>query len=635
MNFKNILNHLFALCCMLAFSNAVLAQQLVEKVSISEQEATLSVSYVTPDAYAFQVAGPNGYFFEKEVPTTKEITFNNLNEKGQVYEDGLYKLQISPIFKMTEADQVKFREVLAEGNESAIAEFRATNNIPSEVQVYSVNFTVKDGKFVTTKESEAPSFKPSPYQWTYETKSYQAMFASIKENNVNLSPSANALVKDNTSLADDDQVFLDDVIIKGSICVGLDCINGESFGFDTQRFKENNLRIHFNDTSANASFPGTDWRITINDSTNGGANYFAIEDATAGRVPFRIEGNAPANALYVDDAGNIGVGTSTPVVELQVTDGDSPTLRLEQNGSSGFGSQTWDVAGNESNFFVRDVTNGSLLSFRIKPKAPQNSLYIDAEGDIGLGTDNPGTNALQVESGNVYVKAGNLGINVVPTVPLDILGNFKLTGDMVNIGNFTQILGTNGAFFINGSFQTVLRLDATNKRVGIGVAAPNHQLELSQDDAVKPNGGSWSAPSDRRLKTNIKKYTDGLEQVLKINTVTYNYNELTEYDTEKEHVGIIAQEMKEIAPYTVRMLNPDKNDYLAFEGTALTYMLINAVQEQQSIIDAQQKEIDALEAQVAEIDELKAQMSALAKMVADLNAAKEKQEAASTSDDEE
>jgi hypothetical protein len=306
-----------------------------------------------------------------------------------------------------------------------------------------------------------------------------------------------------------------------------------------------------------------------------------------------------------------------------------------QNGSSGFGSQIWDMAGNETNFFIRDVTNGSLLPFRIKPRAPKNSLYIDAEGDIGLGTENPGTNALQVESGNVYVKAGNLGINVVPTVPLDILGNFKLTGDMVNTGNITQILGTNGASFFNGSFQTVLRLDATNARVGIGVAAPNHQLELSQDDAVKPNGGSWSAPSDRRLKTNIKKYTDGLEQVLKINTVTYNYNELTEYDTEKEHVGIIAQEMKEIAPYTVRMLNPDKNDYLAFEGTALTYMLINAVQEQQSIIDAQQKEIDALEAQVAEIDELKAQMSALAKMVADLNAAKEKQEAVSTSDDEE
>ena len=48
---------------------------------------------------------------------------------------------------------------------------------------------------------------------------------------------------------------LDDVIIGFSLCVGNDCVNGESFGFDTMRLKENNLRIHFDDTSTSASFP--------------------------------------------------------------------------------------------------------------------------------------------------------------------------------------------------------------------------------------------------------------------------------------------------------------------------------------------------------------------------------------------
>ena len=62
---------------------------------------------------------------------------------------------------------------------------------------------------------------------------------------------------------------LDDVIISFSLCVGNDCVNGESFGFDTIRLKENNLRIHFQDTSNSASFPTNDWRIVINDSSNG------------------------------------------------------------------------------------------------------------------------------------------------------------------------------------------------------------------------------------------------------------------------------------------------------------------------------------------------------------------------------
>ncbi len=67
-----------------------------------------------------------------------------------------------------------------------------------------------------------------------------------------------------------DQVILDDLIVDGSACIGLDCVNGENFGFDTIRLKENNLRIKFDDTSTTASFPSTDWQLTANDSSNGG-----------------------------------------------------------------------------------------------------------------------------------------------------------------------------------------------------------------------------------------------------------------------------------------------------------------------------------------------------------------------------
>ncbi|QBF81861.1 tail fiber domain-containing protein [Shewanella maritima] len=186
-----------------------------------------------------------------------------------------------------------------------------------------------------------------------------------------------------------DQVFNDDLIVTSSACIGQDCVNGESFGFDTIRLKENNLRIKFQDTSNSASFPSNDWQLTANDSSNGGLNKFSIDDIDGGKTPFTIEAGAQSHAIYVDDGGRVGLGTSTPVVELQVVDGDSPTLRLEQDGSSGFTAQTWDIAGNETNFFVRDVTNGSKLPFKIKPNAPTNSLFVDSNGDIGLGTQSP------------------------------------------------------------------------------------------------------------------------------------------------------------------------------------------------------------------------------------------------------
>lgn len=198
-------------------------------------------------------------------------------------------------------------------------------------------------------------------------------------------------------LADDsdqqtrDQVIADDQIVSGSLCVGFDCVNGENFGFDTMRMKENNTRIKFDDTSNSASFPNNDWQLTANDSANGGLNKFSIDNTSTGRVPFLIEGPAPSNSLYVDDAGNIGIGTSAPVVETHIVDGDSPTVRLQQDGSSGFQAQTWDLAGNETNFFVRDVTNGSRLPFKIRPGAATDSLVIDAQGDLAIGVANADT----------------------------------------------------------------------------------------------------------------------------------------------------------------------------------------------------------------------------------------------------
>jgi hypothetical protein len=56
------------------------------------------------------------------------------------------------------------------------------------------------------------------------------------------------------------------------------------------------------------------------------------------------------------------------------------------------------VAGNEANFFIRDVINGSRLPFRIRPCAPSDSLFIASDGDVGLGTQSPGAK-LEIDQG--------------------------------------------------------------------------------------------------------------------------------------------------------------------------------------------------------------------------------------------
>jgi hypothetical protein len=215
-----------------------------------------------------------------------------------------------------------------------------------------------------------------------------------------------------------DQLFADDLVVQGSACIGLDCVNNESFGFDTLRLKENNTRIKFEDTSSSAGFPTHDWQLTANDSASGGADKFAIEDVTAVTVPFTLMGSAPSNSLFVSSTGKVGLRTATPLLDLHVYTGDTPGIRLEQSSAGGFTPQTWDVAGNEANFFVRDVTGGSRLPLRIRPGAPTSSVDIAASGNVGIGTAGPaaplhvyrngGTAELRVEEASATIAPRTL-----------------------------------------------------------------------------------------------------------------------------------------------------------------------------------------------------------------------------------
>src|SRR5205823_8872736 len=186
----------------------------------------------------------------------------------------------------------------------------------------------------------------------------------------------------------EDVVTADDAIIQGSRCVGLDCVNNESFGFDTIRLKENNTRIKFDDTSTTAGCPNNDWQLTANDAC-GGANKFSIEDITGSKVPFTITAGAPTNSMFVASSGKLGLGNSSPGLHIHITATDTPAIRQEQTSGGGFTAQTWDIGANEANWFVRDVTGGSRLPLRIRPGAPTSSIDISASGKVGVGTASP------------------------------------------------------------------------------------------------------------------------------------------------------------------------------------------------------------------------------------------------------
>lgn len=168
----------------------------------------------------------------------------------------------------------------------------------------------------------------------------------------------------------------------------------------------------------------------------------------------------------------------------------------------------------------------------------------------------------------------------------------------LNIGTTTD---TRIAFWTNDLKRATITNDG---KLGIGTTSPSYQLQLSTDSAAKLTTNTWFTTSDQRLKKDIKPFSDGLGVILRINPVYYRYNGLMNTPTEKENIGIIAQEIQKVAPYTIGTFkaklqdNDEKEtELLSFNSHALTFVLINAVKELNKELTELKAHVSALSGQ--------------------------------------
>jgi Chaperone of endosialidase len=406
-----------------------------------------------------------------------------------------------------------------------------------------------------------------------------------------------------------DQVIPDDLIVQGSACVGLDCVVNESFGFDTIRLKENNTRIKFDDTSTLAGFPNNDWQLTANDSASGGLNKFSIENTTVATVPFTIVGAAPTNSLFIDSSGRMGLRTSTPGLDINIRTGNTPAHRLEQDTSNGFAAQTWDIGGNEANFFVRDVTGGSRLPFRIRPGAPTSSIDINASGNVGVGTASPGfgsafaTHILTVHGGTTR------GLLELANAQADAAGNTIgqvgfFAAANTSVANGKQVAAiladtAGGTAFDRGGLMrlfTKANGGAITERIRIdenGVirltALPNCGAGIQSN----ASGDLSCLASSRQFKniTGALPANVALANIMALRPQTGSYKATPDVP---EH-WLIAEEVAAVDPALIG-LSDGKPHVVKTQNVVAD--LVAVVQRQVALLEQQQQRIDALERQL-------------------------------------
>src|SRR5437667_3644022 len=476
------------------------------------------------------VSAPDGQVFRKEFGAGAAPEFALSDKQGNRLPDGQYTYELR--FTTAQVRGIKDRIMPAPDDGAGTEDEQGRINrrrLSVESVVQSGSFAVQNGVVYVGNETE-PTARRDTSAKNINKDPQQRSLGVVSGN------TATRLRNHRLSLfSAPDVVTPDDEDIQGSLCVGLDCVNNEVFGFDTIRLKENNTRIQFNDTSTSAGFPTNNWQIRANDSANGGANFLGFVDQGAtgtsetGTIVFSVAAGAPANSVKVDSSGRLGLRTATPVLDVHANTSNTPAIRLEQNNGGGFTAQTWDIAGNEANFFVRDVTGGSRLPFRIRPGAPTSSIDIAASGKVGVGTASPASNLHVFGASNTDVFVG-VGEDPAGTTGTQSALTIGYGGNSVGVATgFLNVRPDSNAVAPNPS----LRFFTANVQraiidfqgfLGLGVAAPAFPIDHSSG-AHLTAGGVWTNASSRALKQDIRDLgtTEAVETLKSLQPVKYSY----------------------------------------------------------------------------------------------------------------
>ncbi len=337
-----------------------------------------------------------------------------------------------------------------------------------------------------------------------------------------------------------------------------------------------------------------------------------------------------SNALFIiEGGGDVGVGTSNPQNKFTVNSTSANQASIQYDASTRL---QISVAGSGVTTFLTD--NSAACSFTnivgigtTDPASYNNDgddFVIYGTGNTGMsiasGTSSNGSimfadgtggtagyrGAIKYEHTNDYMhfntaaaermridSSGNVGIG--ETSPSTLL-HFGAAPD-ARVITFDQSGRYNG-------IGTYFSSNATDSRIDFFLSDGGTNNDTNQEFAMYASGNfhadadviaySSSVGSDRNLKKNIKDTPYGLDDVLKMRAVEFDWKEKR---NGVHDIGVIAQEIEKIIPEVVQevqTLKTDGDTHKVVDYGKLTSVLIKAIQEQQEEIDLLKANYDQL-----------------------------------------
>ena len=244
-------------------------------------------------------------------------------------------------------------------------------------------------------------------------------------------------------------------------------------------------------------------------------------------------------------------------------------------------------------------------------------------------------------------EGSNTGVYGNAEQNLDLLTNYQ-TGnfidDLKGVHGFASDAGLSNANDAKGLFGEGYSASSngtafgvygyasnSNNTSGISIGLygeANNASSLLDEYALYANGRSYTigsvwAPSDEKLKSNIKELSNAIDIVRRLNAKTYEYKHDGKFANthlpQGKNYGYLAQDLEKVVPEAVseapiffkdkKTSKQTSEKYKAVNYIALIPILSEAIKEQQSVIESQQNQIDELRTLVASISAAKSPSS--------------------------
>lgn len=275
--------------------------------------------------------------------------------------------------------------------------------------------------------------------------------------------------------------------------------------------------------------------------------------------------------MRISNSGSVGIGTDTP----------SPNALLHLQGES---LNMYLDNPNGSVYTLNSTNGGDLRIFRVG--SGMFPFTVANNGNVGIGYPGP-QEPLHVN--NPTNTLGEVGVIELST---DYMINNFTTGVKGRFNNLNFVWDGPGGFVWENGGSELVRIQANGTfRPGTDGSADLGTATNRWNTLYATNGTINT--SDRRKKKAIEGLAYGIEQVMLLNPVRFEWKE---DEKGEKKIGFIAQELMEVLPETVKKGN-DKNETMGVYYADIIPVLTKAIQQQQELIEKQQQEIESLKAE--------------------------------------